>query len=150
MYLTQKEHSYLKEFREQEQLCIDKYSKYSQSACSGELKALFADLAECEKKHLDTLNEMSKGVVADVPSPKPADFTHCGKVSYADEQSRQIDSFLCRDMLSSEKHVSASYDTGVFEFADPQARQMLGHIQHEEQQHGERIYNYMKNNGMYN
>ncbi len=49
MYLTQKESQFLKEFREQEQLCADKYSKYSQAACSTELKALFSDLSECEK-----------------------------------------------------------------------------------------------------
>lgn len=150
MYLTQKENNFIKEFREQEQLCIDKYAKYSQNACSTELKALFSDLEECEKKHLKTIDDMSKGVVGDVPAPKPVDLTHCCGVIYADEQSRQNDSYLCRDMLVSEKHVSGAYNTGVFEFTDPQARQMLGHIQHEEQQHGERIYNYMKNNGMYN
>lgn len=149
MYLTQKESQFLKEFREQEQLCADKYSKYSQAACSTELKALFSDLSECEKKHLKTIDEMSRGTVAPVPAPKPVDLSHCGNAGYADEQSRQNDAFLCRDMLGTEKHVSSTYDTGVFEFTDPQARQMLGHIQHEEQQHGERIYNYMKNNGMY-
>ncbi|HHW60872.1 MAG TPA: spore coat protein, partial [Syntrophomonadaceae bacterium] len=29
-------------------------------------------------------------------------------------------------------------------------RQVLNHIQKEEQQHGEGIFNYMQNNGMYN
>ena len=52
-------------------------------------------------------------------------------------------------MLSTEKHVSALYNTGVFEFSDVQARTMLNHIQSEEQQHGQRIYEYMNANGMY-
>ena len=150
MYFTQKENAYLKEFREQEQLCIDKYTKYSQSACSTQLRSLFDSLAECERKHLQTLEDITRGEVAEVPAPKQADMTYCGNAHYADEQSRQNDAYLCRDMLGTEKHVSSGYGTGVFEFTDPGVRLMLSHIQQEEQQHGERIYNYMKNNAMYN
>ena len=150
MYFTQKENAYLKEFREQEQLCIEKYGKYAQSACSTQLRSLFCSLAECEKKHLQTLEGITHGEVGEVPAPSPADLTDCGNAHYADEQSRQNDAYLCRDMLGTEKHVSSGYGTGVFEFTDPKVRLMLSHIQQEEQQHGERIYNYMKNNGMYN
>ena len=45
--------------------------------------------------------------------------------------------------------MSALYNTGVFEFSDVQARNMLNHIQTEEQQHGQKIYEYMNANGMY-
>jgi spore coat protein CotF len=53
-------------------------------------------------------------------------------------------------MLMTEKYVSGAYDTAIFEFRDPQVRQILNHIQKEEQQHGEAIFNYMESMGMYN
>ena len=53
------------------------------------------------------------------------------------------------DLLATEKHASALYNTCVFEFTYPEARKMLNHIQAEEQQHGEKIYAYMKCNNMY-
>ncbi|MGI5876738.1 MAG: spore coat protein, partial [Dethiobacteria bacterium] len=62
----------------------------------------------------------------------------------------QEDAALCTDMLMTEKYVSGTYDTAIFEFTDPGARQVLNHIQKEEQQHGEGIFNYMQSNGMYN
>ena len=48
-----------------------------------------------------------------------------------------------------EKHASSLYDTSVFEFADPAARKLLSHILQEEQQHGERLFAYMKANQIY-
>ena len=62
---------------------------------------------------------------------------------------KQADAYLCQDALGTEKHVSSVYDVSIFEFASPQARQVLNHLQAEEQQHGEMIYAYMKKNGMY-
>ena len=59
------------------------------------------------------------------------------------------DADLCTDMLMTEKYVSDTYDTAVFEFKDTNARQILNHIQKEEQQHGEGIFNYMQKKGMY-
>ncbi|MBE6636910.1 MAG: spore coat protein [Ruminococcaceae bacterium] len=149
MILTQKETNFLNDFRDQELLCIEKYEKYAGMACSSELKALFTSLAEGERSHLKTINSMAGGTVGTVPTQISADNTHCCCANYCDEQSKKCDEFLCRDMLASEKHVSSIYDTGIFEFSDPQARKMLNHIQAEEQQHGERIYAYMKSNGMY-
>lgn len=60
------------------------------------------------------------------------------------------DQNLCTDLLMTEKYVSGTYDTAIFEFRDPQVRDLLNHIQKEEQQHGEAIFNYMQDNGMYN
>ena len=51
--------------------------------------------------------------------------------------------------LAGEKHVSGLYDTSVFEFRDGQARNVLNHIQKEEQEHGKQLYDYMTVNGMY-
>ena len=60
------------------------------------------------------------------------------------------DKMLCQDSLSTEKYVSSTYNTAIFEFRDTNARQVLNHIQKEEQEHGEQIYNYMNQHGMYN
>ena len=59
------------------------------------------------------------------------------------------DKDLCTDMLMTEKYVSGAYNTAIFEFRDPQVRNILNHIQKEEQQHGEKIYKYMESKGMY-
>lgn len=66
------------------------------------------------------------------------------------DPNKQRDSYLCTDLLSTEKHVSSVYNTAIFEFKDTNTRNVLNHIQKEEQQHGEQIYNYMAQNGMYN
>ncbi len=149
MNLTQKEIDFLNDFKSQEKLCIEKYEKHACCACSTELKNLFNELASTEREHLKTVNEMLNGTVADVPESIKANNACCSCVGYCDEESRKIDEFLCKDMLSFEKYVSSMYDTGIFEFSDPKARKMLNHIQSEEQQHGEKIYAYMKSNGMY-
>jgi spore coat protein CotF len=59
------------------------------------------------------------------------------------------DKELCTDMLMTEKYVSGAYDTAIFEFKDAQVRDVLNHIQKEEQKHGEAIFTYMQNKGMY-
>ena len=47
------------------------------------------------------------------------------------------------------KYVSGTYDTAIFEFKDTQVRDVLNHIQKEEQKHGEAIFKYMESKGMY-
>ena len=148
MNLTQKEQNFLTDFKNQELLCIEKYEKYASQACSGELKSLFTALAESERGHLRTVDEMATGHTPTAPSTLQGNNALCASSDYRDEASRKADEFLCRDMLASEKHASALYDTGIFEFCDPSARKMLAHMQAEEQQHGEELAAYMKNNGM--
>lgn len=53
------------------------------------------------------------------------------------------DSFICSDLLSMEKYVSATYNTSIFQIKDKAVRNALNHIQKEEQEHGEKLYNYM-------
>jgi spore coat protein CotF len=62
----------------------------------------------------------------------------------------QSDIELCKDVLMTEKYVSNTYDTAIFEFRDTNIRNALNHIQKEEQQHGEGVFNYMYSKGMYN
>lgn len=59
------------------------------------------------------------------------------------------DKILCSDLLATEKYVSGTYDTGIFESAAPIARQALQHIQQDKQHHGEQLFNYMNSHGMY-
>ena len=49
-----------------------------------------------------------------------------------------------------EKYVSAAYNTAIFEFKDTNVRDVLNHIQKEEQKHGEAIFQYMNSKGLYN
>ncbi|MCD7822675.1 MAG: spore coat protein [Oscillospiraceae bacterium] len=151
MTLTQKETGLLKDLRDQEKLCWEKYSKYSSEACSCELSQLFDSISQVEHNHYDTVNSMLSGNVPTVPEGvlKNENNGWCKKINYKDSRSSDIDKFLASDMLAMEKHVSALYDTSVFEFSDPQARRLLNHIQAEEQQHGEQLYAFLSCNGMY-
>lgn len=151
MTLTQKETGLLNDLKGQEKLCWEKYEKYSCDACATELKNLFSEMAKTEKQHYDSVNQMLQGTVPQMPTGLQNENNKwCTKVGYADERSKNIDKFLCSDMLAMEKHASSLYDVSVFEFSDPAARKALNHIQAEEQQHGEKLYAYMSQNGMYN
>jgi spore coat protein CotF len=63
--------------------------------------------------------------------------------------SQVSDADMCKDMLMTEKYISGTYDTSIFEFKDTNVRNILNHIQKEEQQHGESIYKYMESKGLY-
>ena len=151
MTLTQKETTLLSDLKSQEQLCIEKYTQYSQMAHDPELKNLFSNLASGEKKHLDTINQILSGTEVSMPQQSPSAVgakLQC-KVSSCNEVEKKNDAYLCKDALSMEKHVSSVYNTGVFEFSSPVLRDTLAHIQKEEQNHGEQLYNYLSCNNMY-
>jgi spore coat protein CotF len=151
VHLTQKETSLLKDLKEQEQVCVEKYNKYAQEAHDGQLKGLFTQIGQIERQHLDTIGQIMGGTVPSMPSggkQTRLQFTPVYNAATADP-NKQKDGYLCMDLLSTEKHVSSVYDTAIFEFRDTNIRATLNHIQKEEQQHGEQIYNYMAQNGMY-
>lgn len=150
MQLSQKEASLLKDMKDQEKLCIEKYSKHAACACDGQLKNLFTQLASAEKQHLGYLDKIGEGTVPQVAtgsSSIPSSFSPC--YGMADTPQKQSDCFLCSDLLAGEKHVSSLYDTCIFEFKDEGVRNVLNTIQKQEQQHGKMIYDYMSTNGMY-
>lgn len=152
MTLTQKENSLLCDLKSQEQLCIEKYSMYSERATDPELKTLFNQIKSTEQTHLDTINRIMQGEEVKMPSPPPTAVSaklEC-RLSTSTPEEKSKDAFLCKDALAMEKHVSAIYDTSIFEFTSPTLRDTLNHIQKEEQNHGEQIYQYMSKNGMYN
>ncbi len=149
MTLTQKETTLLSDLKSQEQLCIDKYTKYESEACDGALKNLFNEIKSTEQGHLNTINRIMGGEEVTMPAAPTAvseqgSFTQSSCPAAAKEK----DAFLCKDALAMEKHVSSVYDTCVFEFSSPVLRDTLSHIQKEEQNHGMRIYEYMKANSM--
>ncbi len=154
--LTQKERMLLENQKAHEQLCIDKYNNYASQAQDPQLKTLFQQYAAQEQHQLDSLNQMLNGQVPAVgqggsqsqQQSQPAGQTMPSPLQGA--MGNQTDAALCNDMLMTEKYISGTYDTTIFEFVDTNARQVLNHIQKEEQQHGEGIFNYMKNHGMYN
>ena len=151
MILTSKESDLLKDMKEQEELCIEKYSRYANDAKCPELKNLLNSIADTEREHLKTVNEMIAGNEPAAPSSLSANNELCISCPtvYGNPEDKKQDKFLLSDMLATEKHVSSVYNTAVFEFKSPAARRMLSHIQAEEQQHGEMLYAFMNANGMY-
>lgn len=154
--LDQKETSLLQDQQKHEQLCVNKYTNYSNQAQDAELKQLFSTNAQQEQQHLDTINQLLSGQMPSTGGQQqqqggqntqtqmpPTPTAQAGLIN-------QNDQALCEDMLSTEKYVSQTYNTAIFEFRDPNIRQILNHIQKEEQEHGEKIYLYMASKGMYN
>ena len=150
MQLTPKELSLIKDLKDEEKLCIDKYTRHAAEAHDGQLKNLFSTLAQDEQKHLDTLTQLETGTVPSAgggASTMPT-FTAQYTSATASPEAKD-DAYLCTDLLAGEKHASHLYDTAIFEFTDEGARELLAGIQKREQMHGKMIYDYMKVNGMY-
>ena len=61
MVLTQKEATLIKDLKGQEQLCIDKYAKHAGCAKDPQLASLFNRIADVERGHLNTLNQIEQG-----------------------------------------------------------------------------------------
>ncbi|MGO1470570.1 MAG: spore coat protein [Tissierella sp.] len=146
--LSQKEQTLLKDQKSHEEMCIKKYTKYSKEAEDPELKQLFNQLASEEQEHLNTVNQILAG---QVPSMNSAGGSQKQNMQFSgNNMNNQHDADLCQDLLATEKYISSTYDTTIFECKDANIREALNHIQKEEQEHGEKIYNYMNANGMYN
>ena len=149
MVLTQKEATLIKDLKGQEQLCIDKYRKHAECAGDPQLKQLFTKIAGVEQEHLNTLNQIESGGMPPAGGAKQPEIPTFSAYYTAETPEKKQDCYLCTDLLTTEKHASGLYNTCVFEFGQTELRQVLNHIQTEEQQHGEQIYRYMKANGMY-
>jgi len=150
MQLTSKERSLLEDSKSHEELCIKKYNNYAGQAQDLQLQQLFQSLAQKEQEHLTSLNQILSGGIPNIQQgqqqQQPQFMTSgMGQAGMVNQQ----DADLCQDMLSTEKHIASTYNTAIFEFRDTNIRKVLNHIQTEEQQHGESIYNYMQSKGMY-
>lgn len=154
--LTTKERLLLEDEKSHETLCVEKYKEHAKKANCQELKSLFNSLAQKEQEHLNTINQILNGTVPAMNQAQNQQNTNTqsqfnleGLQSSAPIDYDETDKLLCQDALSIEKYVSSTYDTAIFEFKDKNIRQVLNHIQKEEQEHGEQIYNYMNKHGMY-
>lgn len=150
--LSQKERMLLEDEKSQEEICIVKYQNYSNLAQDPQLKQLFTTLSTEEQHHFDMLNQMLQGQQPNVSHPQQnqQQSGQTQQSTYQGAMGNTGDKILCSDLLSTEKYVSGTYDTGVFEAANPMVRQALQHIQQDEQHHGEQLFNYMNSHGMYN
>ena len=149
MTLTQKETDLLKDLKGQEQLCIDKYTKHAECAADPQLKQLLNRIADVERGHLNTLNQIEQGAAPTVGGSSQTQIPTFNAYHTSETPAKQQDCYLCSDLLTTEKHASGLYNTCVFEFGQTELRQVLNHIQTEEQEHGDMIYKYMKANNMY-
>ena len=168
--LSTKEKYLLQDARDHEEQCIRKYSNYSNLACDTELKAVFRSNGKTEEDHLQTINQLLSGKIPAVnqnggQSGSQSSSQNQGMSATGSQQASQqhmidtqsgntvsyqaSDKDLCTEMLMTEKYVSGTYDTAIFEFRDAQVRDILNHIQKEEQKHGEAIFKYMQSKGMY-
>ncbi|MGE4283993.1 MAG: DUF892 family protein [Clostridia bacterium] len=148
---TQKEKMLLEDQKSHEQVCIKKYNNYANQAQDPQLKQLFSTYAGQEQQHLNTINQILSGQVPNMGQQKGQQASAQGaQPGGKTGMNNQNDAALCNDILMTEKYVSGAYNTAIFEFKDTNVRQALNHIQKEEQQHGEGVFNYMQSNGMYN
>lgn len=147
---TQKERMLLEDQKKHEQVCVDKYNNYATQAQDPQLQTLFQGYAQQENQHLDSINQLLNGQLPATNQGNQQQNAGQQPSKLQGTMADQTDAALCNDMLMTEKYVANAYNTAIFEFVDSNVRQVLNHIQKEEQQHGEGIFNYMSSNGMYN
>ena len=155
--LTQKERMLLEDQKSHEQLCIEKYTNYANQAKDNQLKQIFNANGQVERTHLDSINQLLSGTIPQINQQQNQNSTQNtgnqgSSTNITNTQSNCInlsDADMCSDLLMTEKYVSGTYDTTIFEFRDTRVRDVLNHIQKEEQKHGEAIFQYMDSKGMY-
>lgn len=151
--LSQKETMLLKDMKSHEEWCIKKYNQSSEQAQDPALKQMFTNLAQVEQQHLNTINQILNGQAPMMnqtqQSSNPTLSNNKNVTSNMTSATSQSDLDLCYDLLNAEKYVSSAYNTTIFECQDRNVRSALNHIQKEEQEHGEAIFNYLKAHGGY-
>ena len=147
--LSQKERMLLEDQKSHEQICIEKYSNYANQAQDVQLKQICKANEQVERNHLDTINQLLSGNIPQMNAQQNQNPVQNVNTTQT-VVSNVSDKDMCSDLLMTEKYVSGTYDTTIFEFRDTQVRDVLNHIQKEEQKHGEAIFQYMESKGMYN
>ncbi len=162
--LTTKERYLLEDAKTHEEECILKYDNYAKLASCDQLKSVFRSNGQKEQEHLQTINELLNGKVpamgggqsgsqgqssSQQSSQQSTSQSSAGQSGSSSSSFQASDKDMCIDMLNTEKYVSGTYNTAIFEFKDASVRDVLNHIQTEEQKHGEAIFAYMQSKGMY-
>ena len=150
MKLTQKESMLLQDLKTSEEICIEKYNEYARKAEDQALADLFLTIKTKEEEHLETINQLIQGKVPMMGGGQNSQGSggQPGDGQATKKSHSKTDEYMLKDALDTEKHVSGVYDTCIFEFTDAGARQALNHIQKEEQEHGQMLYDYMAAHGM--
>ncbi len=161
--LTQKERTLLEDQKHHEELCIKKYGNYAEQAQDSQLKEMFTKFQQKEQQHYNTINQILNGQMPQMQNQGQSQQQQQGMGMQQNQQMQgqqmtsgktglinQSDIDLCNDMLATEKYISHTYDTAIFEFRDKNIRNILNHIQKEEQEHGEELFKYMQSKGGYN
>jgi rubrerythrin len=150
MPLSNKEKTYIEDNLNAEYLCIRKYEQYAAMAIDPQIKQVFTNLARKEHQHANTLKNIltqngisTENIFESYSQPQ-------GDLSNVQQSLGITDAQLLNDALTTEKHVSSSYNTAVLESADSNLRKQLQHIQQEEQDHAETLFKEMKSRGWYN
>lgn len=147
--LSQKERMLLEDQKNHEQICIEKYSNYANQVQDNQLKEICKANEQVERNHLDSINQLLSGNIPQMnqqQNQNPVQNINTNQTV----GSNLSDKDICSDLLMTEKYVSGTYDTTIFEFRDTNVRDVLNHIQKEEQKHGEAIFQYMESKGLYN
>jgi spore coat protein CotF len=139
----------LEDQKSHEQTCIQKYSNYANQAKDSQLKEICKANEQVERNHLDTINQLLAGTVPQMNQQQNQSVAQNASNAQVAVGSNVSDKDICSDLLMTEKYVSGAYDTAIFEFKDTEVRDVLNHIQKEEQKHGEAIFKYMESKGMY-
>lgn len=162
--LSQKERMLLEDLKQSENLCVVKYQSYAQQAKDSQLSQLFNTIAGQEQEHYDTVNQLLQSGGQAQPGQsggqkgqggsqsgqqKSGGAQSAAQINLSQGAGSSSDKYLLQDMLTTEKQISSSYDTSVFESGNTNVRQALQHIQQEEQNHGEQLFQYMSSHGMY-
>lgn len=152
--LTNKERSLLEDQKNHEVACIKKYTNYANQTQDPQLKQLFLSHAQQEQQHYNTINQILNGQIPNMnqqqgQQQQQNQSAQRFQTNVQSGLNNQQDADLCTDLLMTEKYVSSTYDTAIFEFRDHNLRTALNHIQKEEQEHGEEIFAYMQSKGMY-
>lgn len=150
MALTNKEKTLIEDNLNAEYLCIRKYEQYAAMASCPKLKQVFKDLAQKEQQHADTLSKLLSSNGVNTQNLFESYNKPQGDLSSVQTSLGITDGQLLNDALSTEKHVSGSYNNAVLESVDAKIRKQLQHIQQEEQNHAETLFNEMKSRGLYN
>ena len=149
--LTEKEKFIIQDLKSQEKLCVQKYAFYEEMAYDPELSDLFAKIKYSEQKHLNSLNEVLNGNVAEADVNDNSGQAYTAQAKYhqnSEQYEKDHDSFLATDAIAMEKYVSSAYNFDLFQFSNSKLRKLLADIEIEEQNHAEMLYKYKKANMM--
>lgn len=120
--LTEKEKLLLEDEKSHEELCIKKYGKYSNEAEDPKLKQLFTSINQHEQQHLNTINTILNGQIPNMNSQNSGSQNAQSTSVPSNTGYSQKDSDMCQDALTTEKYVSSTYNTTIFEIKDHSIR----------------------------